>query len=185
MGKTTKGGPLMITRADKEQQVKAIADKFAKSKGAFIVDFKGIKVEQVTNLRKKLTKTDSEMKVVRNTLAKRAFENHPGASKALKDSMKGTNAIVFSYGEVTATAKALAEFAKDVEILQIKTGLMEGEALDAAKIKFLATLPGKDQLRAQLLMVFKEPATQLARVLDAYVKKQSGDAAPAAAAPQA
>ena len=174
----------MITRADKEGQVKVIADKFAKSKGAFIVDFKGIKVEQVTNLRKKLVKSDSEMKVVRNTLAKRAFDSHPGASKALATSMKGTNAIVFSYGEVTATAKVLAEFAKDVEVLQIKTGLMEGEALDAAKIKFLATLPGKDQLRSQLLAIFKEPAAKLARVLDAHVKKQSGDVA-VAAAPQA
>jgi large subunit ribosomal protein L10 len=168
-----KGGPLMITKADKENQIKAIADKFVKAKGAFIVDFKGIKVEQVTNLRKKLNKADSEMKVVRNTLAKRAFASHPGAAKAFETSMKGTNAIVFSYGEVTATAKTLAEFAKDVEILQIKRGMMDGDALDEAKIKFLATLPGKDQLRSQLLAVFKEPAAKLARVLDMYAKKQS------------
>lgn len=172
----------MITRTDKETQIKAIADKFVKAKGAFIVDFKGIKVEQVTSLRKKLNKADSEMKVVRNTLAKRAFANHPAAAKAFETSMKGTNAIVFSYGEVTTTAKALAEFAKDVEILQIKRGMMDGEALDETKIKFLATLPGKDQLRSQLLAVFKEPAAKLARVLDAYVKKQDTGAA---AAPQA
>ena len=163
----------MITRADKENQVKAIADKFVKAKGAFIVDFKGIKVEQVTSLRKKLNKAESEMKVVRNTLAKRAFAGHPTAAKAFETSMKGTNAIVFSYGEVTATAKALAEFAKDVEFLQIKRGLMDGEALDEAKIKFLATLPGKDQLRSQLLAIFKEPAAKLARVLDMHAKKQS------------
>ncbi len=173
----------MITRADKETQVKAIAEKFAKSKGAFIVDFKGIKVEQVTSLRKKLHKSESEMKVVRNTLAKRAFANHPAAAKAFEGSMKGTNAIVFSYGEVTATAKALSEFAKDVEILQIKSGMMDGEALDAKKIKFLATLPGKDQLRSQLLAVFKEPSAKLARVLNMYVEKQSAGAT--AAAPQA
>lgn len=172
----------MITRTDKETQIKAIADKFVKAKGAFIVDFKGIKVEQVTSLRKKLNKADSEMKVVRNTLAKRAFANHPAAAKAFETSMKGTNAIVFSYGEVTTTAKALAEFAKDVEILQIKRGMMDGEALDEAKIKFLATLPGKDQLRSQLLAVFKEPSAKLARVLNLYVKKQSEGTA---AAPQA
>jgi len=172
----------MITRADKEVQVKAIAEKFAKSKGAFIVDYKGIKVEQVTNLRKKLVKADSEMKVVRNTLARRAFANQPGVAKAFETSMKGMNAIVFSYGEVSATAKTLAEFAKDVEVLQIKTGIMEGEAMDANKIKFLATLPGKDQLRSQLLAIFKEPAAKLVRVLDAHVKKQSEGTA---AAPQA
>ena len=174
----------MITRETKETQIKAIEERFAKAKGAFIVDFKGIKVEQVTNLRKKLHKAESEMKVVRNTLAKRAFAKNPAAAKAFEGSMKGTNAIVFSYGEVTATAKALSEFAKDVEVLQIKNGLMDGEALDEKKVKFLATLPGKDQLRSQLLAIFKEPAAKMARVLDTYAKKQ-GDAGTAAAAPQA
>lgn len=174
----------MITRADKEQEVKSIADKFAKAKGAFIIDFKGMKVQQVTSLRKLLHKSESEMKVVRNTLAKRAFEAHPTVGKAFENSMKGTNAIVFSYGEVNATAKTLADFAKDVEVLQIKSGVMDGNAMDTAKIKFLASLPGKDQLRAQLLALFKEPSAKLARVLDAYVKKQSGGGE-TAAAPQA
>ena len=67
----------MITRADKEQEIKFLTERFAKSKGAFVVDFKGMKVEQVTSLRKLLHKSDSEMKVVRNTLAKRALKDHP------------------------------------------------------------------------------------------------------------
>lgn len=177
----------MITRTDKEQMVKAITEKFSKARGAFIVDFKGMKVEQVTNLRKKLHQSESEMKVVRNTLAKRAFKDHPTVDKALATSMRGTNAIVFSYGEVNTTAKVLADFAKDVEVLQIKTGMMDGEALDDSKIKFLATLPGKNELRAMFLGVLNAPAAKMARVLDQYVKKQQeggGEAAPAAA-PQA
>ncbi len=129
----------MITRADKEQEIKSISDLFAKSKGAFVVDFKGMKVEQVTNLRKKLHQSESEMKVVRNTLAKRALKAYPDVEKALSNSLKGTNALVFSYGEVTTTAKTLATFAKDVEVMQIKTGVMDGEALDENKIKFIAT----------------------------------------------
>lgn len=169
----------MITRADKEQEVKAIELKMSKAKGAFIVDFKGMKVEQVTNLRKKLNASESEMKVVRNTLAKRALKAYPAAQKAFDSSLKGTNALVFSYGEVNATAKTLADFAKDVEVLQIKTGLMGEEHLDEGKIKFLATLPGKDQLRAQLLAVFQAPATQLARCLNEYVKKMQGGDTPA------
>ena len=72
----------MITRADKEQEVKNLAEKFAKSKGAFVVDFKGMKVDQVTSLRKKLHASESEMKVVRNTLAKRALKDHPAVEKA-------------------------------------------------------------------------------------------------------
>lgn len=175
----------MITRADKEQEIKAIGEKFAKSRGAFIVDFKGIKVEQVTNLRKKLNAADSEMKVVRNTLAKRAFKDHPAIDSAFANSMKGTNAIVFAYGEVNATAKALADFAKDVEVLQIKTGVMDGEAMDAAKIQFLATLPGKDQLRAMLLSTFLASGSALARVLNAYAEKLGGGATSTEEAPQA
>jgi len=166
----------MITRADKEQEIKLITEKFGKAKGAFIVDFKGIKVEQVTSLRKKLHASDSEMKVVRNTLAKRAFKDHPAVEKAFANSMKGTNAIVFSYGEVNATAKTLAEFAKDVEVLQIKTGVMDGEALNDTKIKFLATLPGKDQLRSIFLATLLASGSALARCLNAYAEKLSGGA---------
>lgn len=178
---------MLITRAEKEQEVKNLTDKLAKSKGAFVVDFKGMKVEQVTNLRKKLHTSESEMKVVRNTLARRALKDHPAVEKALTTSLKGTNAIVFSYGEVNATAKVLADFAKDVEVLQIKTGVMDGEGMDTAKINFLATLPGKDQLRSQFLMVLNAPGSKLARCINEYVLKLGGgDAAAAPAeAPQA
>ncbi len=175
-----------MLRADKETDIKLISDKMSQAKGAFIVDFKGMKVEQVTSLRKKLHAAESEMKVVRNTLAKRAFKGHPVAEKAFADQLTGTNAIVFAFNEVIGVAKTLAEFGKDVEALKIKSGMMDGEALDQAKIKFLATLPSKDQLRAQLLMLMKEPGTRLARVLNIYATKN--DATPAAeeaAAPQA
>lgn len=170
-----------MIRATKDAEIKSLTEKFAKSKGAFVVDFKGMKVEQVTALRKKLHASESEMKVVRNTLAKRALKDHPNVEKAFSASMKGTNAVVFSYGEVNATAKTLAEFAKDVEVLQIKTGVMDGEALDDNKIKFLATLPGKDQLRAMFLGVLQAPGSKLARCLNEYAKKLGGGDAAAAA----
>lgn len=174
----------MMTRETKEQEVKFLTDKLNKSKGAFVVDFKGLKVEQVTNLRKTLNKSESEMKVVRNTLARRALKDFPKVDEAISSSLKGTNAIVFSFGEVNATAKALADFAKENELLQVKTGVMDGEKLDEAKIKFLATLPGKDQLRAMFLGVLQAPASKLARCLNVYQEKMSGGAA-ADAAPQA
>lgn len=172
----------MITRADKETAIKDLAAKVAKSKGAFVVDFKGMKVDQVTSLRKVLHKTDSEMKVVRNTLAKLALKDHPEFHAAFNASLKGTSAIVFSYGEVVATAKALADFGKDVEVLQIKTGIMDGEHLDSAKIKFIATLPGKNELRAQFLAMLNAPGSALARCLDAYVQKMNGGSSEAAPA---
>lgn len=156
----------MITRTIKEQEIKVLAEKFAKSKAAFIVDFKGMRVEQVTDLRKKLHPAEAEMKVVRNTLAKRALKDYPQIDSALSSHFRGTNAIVFSYGDVSAAAKTLANFSKDVEVFQLKTGAMDGKALDENKIKFLATLPGKDQLRAQLLGVLCAPASKLARTLN-------------------
>ena len=155
----------MMTRATKEQEVQKLSDKMTKAKAAFLVDFKGMKVEQVTSLRKKLHPSESEMKVVRNTLAKRALKGFPDMEKAIATSFKGTNAIVFAYGDVSATAKTLSQFAKDVEFLQLKTGVMDGQALDSAKITFLSTLPGKDVLRAQLLGVLQAPATKLARTI--------------------
>lgn len=172
-----------MLRVEKDADIKLISEKFAKAKGAFIVDFKGIKVEQVTSLRKKLHAVESEMKVVRNTLAKRAFKDHPNVGAAFDTTMTGTNAIVFAFNEVIGVAKALSEFAKDVEALKIKSGVMDGEALDSNKIKFLATLPGKDQLRSQLLCLFKEPSARLARVMNEYATKNGAPATEAA--PQA
>ncbi|MCK6598446.1 MAG: 50S ribosomal protein L10 [Bdellovibrionaceae bacterium] len=156
----------MITRADKENEIKVISDKLAKSKAAFIVDFKGMKVDQVTDLRKKLHPVESEMKVVRNTLAKRALKDFPVMSDAVSTTFKGTNALVFAYGDVAAAAKTLSMFAKDIEVFQLKSGVMDGRKLDEKSINFLATLPGKDQLRAQFLALLNTPATQLVRTIN-------------------
>lgn len=174
-----------MLKADKNADIKLISEKIAQAKGAFVVDFKGMKVEQVTSLRKKLHAAESEMKVVRNTLAKRAFKGNAVQEQALASHLTGTNAIVFAFNEVVGVAKTLAEFGKDVEALKIKSGMMDGEALDTNKIKFLATLPGKDQLRAQLLMLMKEPSARLARVLNEYATKNGAPKAEEAAAPQA
>lgn len=155
----------MITRAIKEQEIKNLAERFGRAKAAFLVDFKGMKVEQVTSLRKKLHPIGAEMKVVRNTLAKRALADMPQIGEALSSSFRGTNAIVFAYEDASALAKTLSTFAKDVELLQLKTGVMDGQKMDNDKIQFLATLPTKDVLRAQLLGVLQAPGTKLARTL--------------------
>ena len=161
-----------MLKVDKDLDIEQISNKLATSKGAFIVDFKGIKVEQVTLLRKKLHAVESEMKVVRNTLAKRAFARNEAVDKAFSGTMVGTNAIVFAFNEVISVAKVLSDFSKDVESLKIKTGMMDGELLNSEKIKFIATLPGKDQLRSQFLCLLKEPSARLARVLNKYATKE-------------
>lgn len=156
----------MITRADKAQEIASLSEKFGRSKAAFLVDFKGMSVEQVTLLRKKLVPVEAEMKVVRNTLAVRALMDHP-KSEFLKDSFVGNNAVVFAYSDASASAKALADFAKDVELLQLKVGVMEGQKLDANGIKALANLPSKDVLRAQLLGLLQQPMAKFVGTLNA------------------
>lgn len=157
----------MMTRAQKAEMVKSLAEKFGKAKAAFLVDFKGMKVEQVTTLRKKLNPVESEMQVVRNTLAEKALEQYPEVGKVLNGVLRGTNAIVFAYGDVAASAKVLTTFAKDVELLQLKVGVMENAALDQEKIKFLATLPSKDVLRAQFLGLLQAPMSKFVGTLNA------------------
>ena len=157
----------MITRAIKAEQISSLTDKFGRAKAAFVVDFKGMTVEQVTALRKKLHASESEMKVVRNTLALRALQDHPKSHAALEKSLIGNNAIVFAFGEAPASAKALTDFAKDVEQLQVKCGVMEGSKLDVSGIKALANLPSKEVLRAQLLGVLQAPMSKFLGTLNA------------------
>lgn len=156
-----------MDRSQKVQAITSLSEKFGRAKAAFLVDFKGMNVEQVTSLRKTLTPLQAEMKVVRNTLAKRALLEHPKSEAAIAKSLSGTNAVVFAYEDVSAAAKALADFARDVEALELKTGVMDGSALSKQQITYLATLPGKEVLRAQLLGVFAAPMSKFVRTLSA------------------
>ena len=180
----------MITRADKAQEIAVLSEKFGRAKAAFLVDFKGMTVEQVTSLRKKLVPFECEMKVVRNTLAIRALIDHPASESAIKSSFVGNNAVVFAFGEAPASAKALTDFAKEVEQFQVKAGVMDGQALDLKRIQALANLPTKDVLRAMFLGTLQAPMskfvrtlnavpTGFVRVLAAHQEKTGGAAAPA------
>lgn len=172
-----------MERSQKAQEITSISERFSKAKAAFLFDFKGMTVEQVTSLRKTLRKDEAEMRVVRNTLAKLALKDYPAISEAISEDFVGTNAIVFAYGDASASAKTLSNFAKDVEVMQLKSGVMEGKKLDQEGIKYLATLPSKDVLRAQLLGLLQAPASKFVRtlaaapsgfltVLNAYKEKQ-------------
>lgn len=156
-----------MTRSDKEQYIEALSECFGRAKAAFVVDYKGMNVEQVTQLRKKLSFLGTDMKVVRNTLVKLALKEHPEADQAISDKIVGTNAVVFAYEDVSSSAKVLADFGKEVESLKLKSGVMEGAKLDSERITYLATLPSKEVLRAQLLSTFQAPAGQFVRVLNA------------------
>ena len=169
----------MLTRAEKADVITGLSERFGKAKAAFVVDYKGLNVEEVTKLRKTLYPHQSEMKVVRNTYVKRALQDHPETSEALSEVFEGTNAVVFAYEDGPAAAKVLTEFGKEAEELQVKTGFMDGQALSSDRIKYLATLPSREELQAKLLGTFQAPMSKfvstleavpggLARVLSAY-----------------
>ena len=150
----------------------------------FIINHGGVTVAQFAKLRKDLRACESRLLVVKNTyLAKVAKEK--GWDESVNAMFAGQTAVVTGKGEPTAVAKAIMEFVKDSGgKASVKGADYDGKIVDAAMVDALSKVPGKDQLRATLLMLLKEPATRLARVLSEKAKK-GGDAAPAAAAPAA
>ncbi len=157
----------MITRADKQQEITHLSEKFKRAQASFLVDFKGMNVEEVTKLRKKLTLIESEMKVVRNTLAVLALKEHPELDPAFSENFVGTNAIVFAYGEAPPTAKILKDYCGEVEELVLKAGLLDGRSLDERGIKALADLPSKEVLRAMFLGLLSSPMSKFVGTLNA------------------
>ena len=147
----------------------------------FIIDHGGVSVAQFAKLRKDLRAVDSRLLVVKNTfLAKVAKEK--GWSDEVNAMFAGNTAIVTGHGEATAVAKAIMTFVKDSNgKAAVKGADYDGKIVDAAMVEALSKVPGKDELRATLLMLLKEPATRLARVLSEKAKKGGGDAASASA----
>ena len=154
----------------------------------FILNYGGASVAKMAALRASLRKLDSRLLVVKNTyLAKVAKEK--GWSDDVNAMLSGPTAVVTGKGEPTAVAKAVMEFVNDKELAgkaSVKGADYDNKIVDAAMVEALSKVPGKDQLRATLLMLLKEPATRIARVLSEKAKKEGGgEAAPAAEAPVA
>ena len=142
----------------------------------FIVNHGGVTVAQFAKLRKALKALDSRLLVVKNSfLGKVAKEK--GWSDEVNAMLQGNTAIVTGHGEPTAVAKAVMKFVEGSEgRASVKGADYDNKIVDAAMVEALSKVPGKDQLRATLLMLLKEPATRLARVLSEKAKKEGGDA---------
>ena len=147
----------------------------------FIVNYGGVNVALLSKLRAELRKVESKLLVVKNTyLAKVAKEK--GWSDDVNAMLSGPTAIVIGKGEPTAVAKAIMAFVKDsAGKATVKGADYDSKIVDAAMVEALSKVPGKNELRATLLMLFKEPATRLARVLAEKAKKEPAAEAPAAA----
>ena len=169
-------------RLEKVAILDEVISRVKDSDYCFILDHGGVAVAQFAKLRKALRALDSRLLVVKNTyLAKVASEK--GWSEEVNAMFAGNSAIVTGKGEPTAVAKAIMEFVKDsAGKASVKGADYDNKIVDAAMVEALSKIPGKNELRATLLMLLKEPATRLARVLSEKAKK-GGEAAPAAEAP--
>jgi large subunit ribosomal protein L10 len=171
-------------RSEKVSILEEILNRVKEADSCFILNYGGLKVDTLTELRKALSEKESHLMVVKNSLlGKVAKDQEWGDISAM---LSGPTAIVTGKGEVTEIAKIVVDFAKKNEQASIKGADWDGKILDAATVEELSKIPGKDQMRAILLATFKEPAARLARVLKAKADKDpAAEAAPAAEAPAA
>jgi large subunit ribosomal protein L10 len=185
-----------MNREQKAVAIEEIATHIDESHAIFAVDYRGISVPQVAELRAKLRDADATFKVVKNSLTERAADQ--AGAETLKEYLAGPTALTFVRGDVATAAKAIADYAKATQLLPFKGGLMDGAVLDVDQLRSLSRLPSRDVLYGQLVGVVASPVGGLVRSLAALVgglasalgqvqqKKESGELpageAPAAAA---
>ncbi|MGN1400592.1 MAG: 50S ribosomal protein L10 [Bacillus sp. (in: firmicutes)] len=144
----------------KKQIVQEIADKLKNSQSTVVVDYRGLNVAEVTELRKQLREAGVEFKVYKNTLTRLAAD--AAEVSGLNEALTGPNAIAFSTEDVVAPAKILNDFAKKHEALEIKAGVIEGNVATKEEVKALAELPSREGLLSMLLSVLQAPIRNLA-----------------------
>ena len=153
------------------------------AKSMVVVDYRGISVADVTELRKQCREAGVVYKVYKNTMVKRAVEGTEFEG-VVKD-LEGTNAFAISKDDATAPARILAKFAKTAPALEIKAGVVEGTFYDANGMKAIASVPSREELLSKLLGSLQSPITNLARVLNQIAENGGAVATEAAPAEEA
>ena len=155
---------MAVTKAEKTSELQALEGAFKSHDVAILIDYKGINVPQVTELRAQLRKARAGYKVVKNTLAKRALKGTD--FEALSAHFQGTTAVAYTEGDPVALAKTLTTFMKNAPTLQLKAAVVQGQAIKGAEVAALATMPGKPELYAKLLFLLQAPMVNLVSVLN-------------------
>ncbi|MDT2596233.1 50S ribosomal protein L10 [Enterococcus dongliensis] len=159
-----------VAIAKKAAIVDQVTEKFSAAASAVIVDYRGLTVEQVTELRKQLRDANVEMKVIKNSILVRAAEK--AGLNGLEEVFSGPTAVAFSNEDVVAPAKIIDEFAKTAEKLEIKGGIIEGKVASIEEITALAKLPNRDGLLSMLLSVLQAPVRNVAYAVKAVAEKE-------------
>ncbi|WP_010299412.1 50S ribosomal protein L10 [Candidatus Odyssella thessalonicensis] len=166
-----------MNRSEKEQLVAQMREKLMNAKCVVVAHQTGLTVSEVSALRREMRGASAEFKVLKNTLAKIAVQGTP--LEGLSAILEGPTALAFSSEDVIAPAKVTAKFANKNDRLKLVGGYLDGQILDAKGVDALAKLPSLDELRSKIIAVIntpatriallaKEPATRVARVLNAY-----------------
>jgi large subunit ribosomal protein L10 len=188
-----------MNRDQKATAIAEIAANIKASQAVFAVDYRGISVPQVAELRAKLRESDATFKVVKNSLTERAADEV--GAETLKALLEGPTALTFVRGDIATAAKAVADYGRATQLLPFKGGLMDGAAIDPEQIRSLSRLPSREVLYGQLVGVVASPIGGLVRSLGGLLgglavalgqvreKKESGEIpageAPVAEAPPA
>lgn len=162
----------------KSALVEEIAAKLKEAQSTVVVEYRGLSVAEVTELRRNLRAEDVEFKVYKNSLVRRATELT--GYEGLNAQLTGPNAIAFGNSDAVAPARVLAKFAKDHEALVIKAGVVEGKLLDVDEVKEISKLPNREGMYSMLLGMLQAPVSKFARVVKAVAEaKENGSTAEA------
>jgi large subunit ribosomal protein L10 len=163
-----------MKREQKEQVVDELTQRLKAADTLLVADYRGLTMPQIDELRTRLLASGARFTVVKNTLTRRAAE--AAGADALLALLDGPSAIAFleTDGDMVAAAKALADSARETNVLEIRGGIMQGRALSAEEVSSLATLPPEDVLHGQVLGAIVAPLTSLAGLLNAPLQNLVG-----------
>lgn len=156
----------------KQGLVSEIAEKLDRATSCVVVDYRGLTVEEVTELRNKFREAGVDYKVYKNTMVRRAASQINKMEEFNDEKLVGTNAFAISYDDAVAPAKVVNDFAKDHPNLEFKMGYVEGEFYDAARLEELSKIPSREELIAKLLGSLKAPMSNFVYLLDAIGKQK-------------
>jgi len=176
---------LAVSKERKEEVLATYAEWLKKSEAVIVVEYTGVRMKDLDNIRAKIRETGGEFHVLKNTLARRAFADN--GMNLPPEFLVNSTAVSFAFSDPASMAKALNEATKGSQFVKVKGGFMGGQILNAAQVKALADMPPLPVVRAQLLGVLQAPAGKLVRTIAeparglAAVIKAFAEKAPAAA----
>lgn len=158
----------MATKAFKNEKIQQFKEIISNAKVAIVVDYRGLTVAEITDLRRLLQKENSDCTVTKNTLAKIAILDTPFAN--LSELLAGPSALVLGFEDQVAPAKILTQFIKKAKKVEIKGGSLDGSLLTANDVRKLADMPSKEELLAKMLGSINAPAQGILNVVNGVPK---------------